>query len=165
MSKIRYRIQLGSIIILAVFAISLLFSQTANPDNPPLFALKRVQEKVYLKLKSDPVDKVDYMGSMLESRLSELQNQVNNQSYGYILPSALRYSTLAGQITDLIVVNHLTEKAEETKKQFLNHQKALDVIYVIYPKNTENVEYKYIQDDFNYLKLYLDKLEQAKQSF
>lgn len=157
------RIQLGAIIILAVFAISLLLSQKANPDMPQLFALKRVQEKAFLKLKSTPWDKVDYMSTLLETRLEELQNVVKNKSYGDVLKASLRYSTLAGQITDLIVANNLTEKVEAARNQFLSHQKILDALYVAYPKNIpDNVEWKYIQDDFNYLGLYLDKLEKVK---
>lgn len=156
------KIQLGAIIILVVLVISLILSRSASPDTPPLFLLKRLQEKVFLKTKSTPQDQVDYMSSLLKVRLSELQNQVNNKSYGYILPSALRYSTLAGQITDLIVANNLINKVTEAKNQFLNHQKVLDNIYNIYPKNTDNEEYKYIQDDYNYLGLYLDKLAKVK---
>ncbi|MBI2338024.1 hypothetical protein HYU95_02470 [Candidatus Daviesbacteria bacterium] len=158
----KYRIQLGLIIILAVIALSLLLAVNATPDMLPFFAIKRIQEKVFLKTKSTPRDRVDYMSSILESRLQELKNQVNNKSYGYILPSASRYSTLAGQIADLIVANNLADKAEDARKQFLLHRKILDEIYVIYPKNTDNMEYKYIQDDYNYLKLYLDQLEKVK---
>lgn len=156
------RAQLISIILLAVISVSLLLSVNANPDMPPLFALKRVQEKIFLKFKSNPVDKVDLMSNLLDSRLSELQNVFDHKSYDYILPAASRYSTLAGQITDLVVANHLTNKVDALKKQFLNHQKVINAIYVAYPKNTENVEYKYIADDFNYLKLYLDKLEKVR---
>lgn len=157
----KYRIQLALIIILILTIISLLGSRKANPDNI-LFPLKRAQEKVFLKLKSNPSDKVDYMSSLLESRLQELQSQVNNKSYGYILPSASRYSTLAGQITELIVANNMADKVDALKSQFERHKKVLDDLYVIYPKNTDNVEYKYIQDDYNYLILYLDKLAKFK---
>lgn len=153
------KIQLGAIIILSLLVISLLLSQRANPDADLMFTLKRVQEKAFLKTKTSPEAQVDYMSNMLESRLQELVNEVNSKNYGYVLPSASRYSTLAGQITDLIVGNNLTNKVEATRRQFLEHQKILDNLYVIYPKNTENVEYKYIQDDFNYLGLYLDKLK------
>jgi len=111
-----------------------------------------------LKLKTNPSDKVDHMSLLLDRRLEELNNQVNGKSYGYILPSASRYSTLAGQITDLIVVSNIKDKVASVTDQFKNHQKVLQKIYVIYPKNTENVEYKYTEDDINYLNLYLDKL-------
>lgn len=161
-SKIKYRIQLGTIIILAVFAISLLLSQKANPDSSALFALKRVQEKVYLKLKSNPASKVDYMSFMLDSRAQELDNIVENKSYGQVLKASLRYSTLAGQITEIIAANNLTDKVQPIKAQFLNHQKIIYATYVFYPKNLpENEEWKYILDDVNYLKLYLDQLEKV----
>lgn len=156
------RIQLGLIIILVLLAGSLLLSQSASPDSQLLFGLKRLQEKAFFKLKSTPGDKVDYMSNLLNVRLQELQSQVINKSYKYILPSATRYSALAGQITDLIIANNLTDKVGVIQAQFLTHQKILNDIYVIYPKNTENEEYKYIQDDFNYLNLYLDKLAQVK---
>lgn len=157
------RVQLILIILLVLLAGSLLLSQKANPDQQLLFGLKRVQEKAFLKLKSTPGDKVDYMSNLLNSRLQEMQNIFNNKSYGYILPSSSRYSTLAGQITDLVIANNLTDKVEGIKNQFLSHQKILDVLYVAYPKNIpDNAEWKYIQDDFNYLGLYLDKLSKTK---
>ncbi len=156
------RIQLGLIIILIIMAVSLLFSQKANPNQKLLFGLKRVQEKIFLKTKITPQAKVDYMSNLLEIRLQEIQNVVNNKSYFYLLYSSLRYSTLAGQITDLIIESKMTDKLEVVKDQFLTHQKILNDLYVAYPKNTSNLEYKYIQDDYNYLKLYLDKLAEVK---
>lgn len=162
-SKLKARIQLGAIVILLMVVITLILSGQANPDVPPLFYLKRIQEKAYLKLKPDARSKVDYMSALLDSRLQELQNVVKNKSYDFVLLSSLRYSTLVGQITDLIVANNLTDKVTAIKSQFLNHQELLDTLYIIYPKNIQdNVEWKYIQDDFNYLKLYLDKLEKVK---
>ncbi len=159
----KYRIQLWLMIFLAIFAISLLLSLRASPDMSPFFDLKRIQETVFLKFKPNLSDRVDYMRGMLDSRLNELQNVVKNKNYGYVLKASLRYSTLAGQITELIEANNLNEKVEVVRSQFLNHQKAIDALYIAYPKNIpENEEWKFIQDDFNYLKLYLDKLEKLK---
>lgn len=156
--KIETRIKLGLITVLTIFALSLLIAQKATPNYGPFFSLKRVQEKLYLSLKNNPSDRVDYMSLLLNNRLDELQRDVKSEKYGYILPSASRYSTLAGEITDLIITNNLTNKIEQTKNQFLSHQKILNDLYVIYPKNTDNLEYKYIEDDINYLDLYFDKL-------
>src|SRR5258708_5712290 len=136
------KIQVGLIIILLVFVISLLLAQKATPDFPPFFALKRVQEKMFMKVKTSPQSEVDYMRSLLNTRLEELSSQVNRRSYGYILPSALRYSTLAGQITEIISQNNLKDEVASAKEQFIAHQKVLQDLYVVYPKNTENVEYK-----------------------
>lgn len=160
--KYKARIQIGLVIFLAVVTISLFLSLNANPDMPPFFALKRVQENVFFKFKSTPAQKVDYMSNLLQTRLEELQNIVKNKSYNHILNASLRYSTLAGRITEEIIANNLTDKKEAVKNMFTAHQKLLDDLYVAYPKNTDNLEYKYIQDDFNYLGLYLDKLSQAK---
>jgi len=159
---LRTKIQLGAIFVLVVLVLSLILSQKASPDFPPLFSLKRIQEKAFLTFKSNPVEKVDYMSNLLDHRLQELQNVFNHKNYEYILPSANRYFTLAGEITDLIIANHLTDKIEPIKKQFLSHQKVLNDLYILYPKNTDNTEYKYIEDDINYLKLYLDKLQTVK---
>lgn len=158
----KIKIQLGAIVLMAVMAISLLLSQISSPDSPLLFSLKRIQENAFLNLKSNPEERVDYMRSLLNTRLEELKSQVNRESYGYILPSASRYSTLAGQITDIVIQNNMKDQVNSIKDQFIAHQKILQEIYVIYPKNTENVEYKYIEDDINYLKIYLDKLAEVK---
>jgi len=155
---IKVKTQLGLIAVLVIIALSLILAQSASPDSSLLFGLKRVQEKVYLRLKNAPSDKLDYMSLLLDRRLTELDSQVRRQSYGYILPSALRYSTLAGQIAEMIMANNMTDKVASTTNQFKEHQKVLYDVYVIYPKNTDNVEYKYIEDDINYLKIYLDKL-------
>jgi len=159
----KFRIQFGLIIFLVILAFSLLISTGSNPDMPPFFALKRIQENVFLKFKSDPRERVDYMSSLLNSRLEELGNVVKNKNYDYVLKASLRYSTLAGRITELLEANNLSDKIDSVRNQFLNHQKVLDALYVAYPKNIkDNVEWKYIQDDFNYLKLYLDKLAEIK---
>lgn len=156
--KIEARIKLGLIAALVLFALSLLMAQKATPNYGPFFSLKRIQEKVILSLKNNPSERVDYMRVLLDNRLDELSRDVRSGKYGYILPAASRYSTLAGEITDLIIANNLTDKVEPTKNQFLKHQKVLEEVYVIYPKNTDNEEYKYIEDDMNYLKIYLEKL-------
>lgn len=152
------KIQLILIFVLAFFGLSLILSQNANPDATLIFGLKRIQEKTFLSFKSEPVSRLDYMSNMLENRLEELSNSVKNKKYDYVLPAASRYSSLAGQMTDLIIANNLSDKIDPVKNQFSAHAKVLHEIYVIYPKNTENVEYKYIEDDINYLKIYLDKL-------
>lgn len=156
------KIQLGAIAVLVLIVVSLLLAQKADPDFPPFWGLKRVQEKVFFKFKSNASEQVDYMRGLLNIRLEELSNQVRRQSYNYILPSALRYSTLAGQITDTIIASNMKDQVPAVINQFKDHQKVLQDLYVIYPKNTDNWEWKYIQDDVNYLKIYLDRLKEIK---
>lgn len=156
--KTKIRVKLGLIAILLIFSVSLLLSQRISPNIIPLFALKRVQEKVFLSLKPGDSERLDYMSYLLDNRLGELKYLVYSKNYSYVLPSSLRYSTLAGQITDLILTNNLNHRAQEVENKFLKHKQFLKEIYDYYPKNTDNVEYKYIEDDINYLDLYLNKL-------
>lgn len=151
------KIQLGLILVLALFALSLFLSTKATPQSP-LFVLKRVQEKAFLSLKTDPKERLEYMRNLLDNRLSELSNVVRSKDYNFVLSSASRYSTLAGQITDLIISNNLKDQVEPIKQKFISHEKILYDLYVFYPKNHDDEEYKYIEDDINYLKIYSDKL-------
>lgn len=161
--KEKVKIQLVLIVVLTFFAMSLILAPHAGPDNSPLFALKRVQEKVFLEMQFNPESKLKYMSSILNSRLEELSSIVNNRKYDYVLTASRKYFTLAGQITEYATANNLTNQTEDIKDQFLNHQKVLDRLYVIYPKNIpENEEWKYIKDDYNYLGLYLEQLSKIK---
>ncbi len=130
----------------------------ADPSIAPLFALKRIQEKVFMKMKTTPTDRLEYMSLMLNSRLNELNSIVRGKNYDHVLYSSLRYSTLAGQMSEEVLTNNLNLRVDAVRKQFSDHLVILNDIYVFYPKNTSNLEYKYIEDDINYLKIYLDKL-------
>ncbi len=152
------KLQIAAILILAVFALSLIFSQKTNPDNKLLFALKRIQEKAFLSLKGNAGDRLDYMSSLLDTRAEELDSMVKAETYCCILNAALRYSTLAGEITEMIEANNMKDKVPAITSQFQKHKEILQKTYIIYPKNMDNFEYKYIEDDINYLDLYLDKL-------
>lgn len=158
----KIRTQLILIFVLAFFALSLILSQNANPDFTPLYGLKRVQEKAFLSLKTNPKDRVDYMSALLDARLKEFENVIKNGSYSYLWSSSIRHSTFAGQITELITANNLKDMVGPAKLQFENHKNKLNELYVAYPKNTDNVEYKYILDAINYLNAYLQKLSQVK---
>lgn len=161
--SIKTKIQLSSIMLLVLLALSILISQSADPSMPLFWGLKRVQEKAHMKLKTTPEAQIDYLSVLLDVRLGELESLVKNDNTNYILPSSLRYSTTAGQITELLMANNFGDKVESIKTQFENHKKVLQNLYEIYPKNTEDIEYKYIEDDINYLDLYLDKLNQVKR--
>lgn len=160
--KILTRLEIVLIVLLILVAFSLILTRYVNPDFPPLFNLKRLQEKVFLNTKSSPESRVEYMTFLLNIRLDEIKYVVNSKKYDYLLTSSLRYSTLAGEITELIIVNNLQSQAEPLKNQFLYHKQILHDLYDSYPKNTDNIEYKYLEDDINYLDIYLNKLSRLK---
>jgi hypothetical protein len=148
------------IIILLVLMGQLIFNDQINPGFPFLYSAKRIEEKAFLKLKVSPEAKVDYYTLLLENRIRELENLVDNGSYGQVLNSALRYSATAGEVTNLISQNGLKPQAQKTLTQLTIHQQRLQTILDKYPKDVDgNVEYKYIIDDQNYLKAYTDQLK------
>jgi hypothetical protein len=158
--NIRVKIQLGLILILIITAFLLIYSMRVSPDSP-FFGLKRVQEKTFLALKFSPEDRIEYLSFLLDIRLREFEDLISKKSYSDLWSASLRYSTFAGQITDLTEVNNLKEMVMPLKNQFEEHKMRLTILYEVYPKNTDNVEWKYLLDAINYLDSYLEKLSKA----
>jgi len=117
--KILTRAEIVLIAILALAAFSLILTRYVNPDFVPLFNLKRLQEKVFLNTKPSPESKVEYMTFLLNVRLDEIKYILSRKKYDYLLSTSLRYSTLAGETTELIIANNLKDQAEPLKNQFL----------------------------------------------
>ena len=140
-------------------AVLLLNIDHINPNWGILYKVKRLQEKTYFNLKSDPAAKADYLSQLLDKRLVELENMVDYIKYQFLLSSSLRYSTTAGELTDLIKYNNLDHKMLPLQVKFMSHKVRLQNLLDIYPKDIQgNVAYKYLIDDINYLDLYLAKL-------
>lgn len=151
------RLKISLISILFLGLVSLLLSQNATPQSQLFFGLKRIQEKKFLILKSSPLEKAKYQSQLLDRRLYDLQQLVKNKNYTYILNASLRYSTTAGELTQLIKDNKLVDLTKRTQEKFNQHLRLLENLYDSYPKDV-NGEYKFIQDDINYLKIYLTQL-------
>lgn len=143
-----------SLIVITVLII--LNVSVANPDNQPFYNFKRLYEKVQLNLKSNSEDKLNYQFKLLDKRLTELVYIVENGNSSYVLTTSLRYSTTAGQVTELIIENNLKDQAEKTKEKFEAHLLIVKDLPQKYPKDDEEI--KYIIDDANYLKIYIDLL-------
>lgn len=150
-------IKVGSVVILFCLAVALFFSNYATPDYGIIYKLKRLQENVFLKIKSSPVEKVYYESGILDDRLSELKYLVENQKIDYLLKASLRYSATAGKLTDIVKQNYVFDKIPLIQAKFKEHQEIIKGLVVLCQKN-DNTECKYIQDDFNYLKIYSDIL-------
>lgn len=155
--KLQSKDKLVLIVFLAAFAISLYLAQNANSTSP-FFSLKRLQENAFLMLKPTPRSKVDYMSHLLDVRLSEFESLIKAGGKDNMPSASIRYSTFAGQITDLIIANNLKDLVDPIKNQFEKHKAKLNELYVAFPKNTDNGEWKYILDAINYLNFNLDKL-------
>lgn len=151
------KVKMGFIVILFILAVALFLSNNATPDYGVIYKLKRLQENVFLKIRTSPVKKVDYESLILDSRLSELKYLVENQKIGYLLTSSLRYSATAGKLTDIVKQNYVFDKIPMIQAKFEEHQEIIEDLVALCQEN-DNTECKYIQDDANYLKIYSDNL-------
>jgi hypothetical protein len=154
------KIKLGLIGGLLLLIVALIFSDKALPSSPELYNLKRLQEKIFMLVKTSPQDKVNYYNLLLDKRLEEILAIIQNRDFNLILSSSLRYSTTAGLMTDLIKSNHLTDASSLVLEKFKKHQIIFKNLDDAYPKD-EGQEWKYIQDDYNYLSIYSQQLKDA----
>lgn len=150
------KIKLSLIIFLVLLIFSLFLSASATPSSI-FFPLKRLQEKIFLKLKPNAPAQVEYLSSLLDIRLEELKIMVDGKDYSTILDASLRYSATAGNITDMVLENKLVAEGNSLKNKLIDQKKTLQEILNSYPVDF-NTERKYIEDDINYLSIYIEKL-------
>lgn len=154
--NIKTKIKLGLIVFLIILIFSLFLSAKATPSSM-FFPFKRLQEKIFLKLKPNVPSQVEYLSYLLDTRLQELKSMVDSKDYSTILDASLRYSATAGNITDIILNNKLATQGQAFKNKLIDQKKELQGILNAYPVDL-NTERKYIEDDLNYLSIYIDKL-------
>lgn len=157
------QIKLAAIIILAILAILLVASNSANPGDLT-YGFKRLQEKAFLGLQFSSSQKLDYYDSLLAKRLRELQNLTNNKKTYLLYQASLRYAATAGELTDLIAANNLKDKANQFIEKFQKHQQAINNLLKNYPGDLDPTEKnsKFLTDAINYLNQYIEKLSQVK---
>jgi len=139
-------------IIFTVFI--LIISVNAQPTSG-LYPFRRVTEKIVLLTKHSPLEKSKYYRYLLDERLLEVKSTYGAKDSIHRLSSALRYSTTAGILTEIIVSNHLTEEIPVAERQFRNHIHALSHMAKTYPYS----EKKFLEDDIHYLEHYLESLK------
>lgn len=154
--NVKTKIKLGLISFLIILIFSLFLSANATPSSI-FFPLKRLQEKIFLKLKPDAPAQVEYLSFLLDTRLEELKRMVDQKDYSKILEASLRYSATAGNITDIILNNKLSDQGQSFKNKLVDQKKVLQEILNTYPVDL-NTERKYIEDNINYISIYIDKL-------
>lgn len=155
------RLKLGLIVLLIILSVILLNFNKITPDTRFLYSFKRLNENIYLSLKPSPSQRLDYLFDLLEERRNELEYVVEKGKSQYVLKSAQRYSTIAGKITELIVKNNLYDQAKIAQEKFRTHLPIIAGLITKYPKQDDEI--KFVKDDVNYLKLYLEKLQTLKK--
>ncbi|MBI2601273.1 hypothetical protein HYW42_04965 [Candidatus Daviesbacteria bacterium] len=148
-------IKVFAVIILAILALSLIFSNSADPSNQLLFGLKRFQENIFANFKQD---KLDYSNELLDKRVTELKQLANKEKSRYLWSASLRYSTTAGKITELIVAQNSKEKATIQIEIFNSDKEQINKAWQEFPRDFGNEDWKFLEDAINYLNIYTEQL-------
>src|SRR5437879_1655768 len=118
------KIILVIILIVFVFLGSLFIAPSAMPDSD-LYPLKRLEEKIVLFTKKAPSEKLSYEIKLLDIRLQELQHVVTKKNYYVYYQTSLRYSTTAGDITNLVLSLHDQSQKQKVIILFKNQQERI----------------------------------------
>jgi len=144
---------LGIILVLGIILTggTLFLAPQAHPDFPPLYKVKRLEEKVIEKTKHTPQARADYDAQLLQNRLEDIQYVTSNKEYGLFLGVSLRYGATAGTLRNFILTNRLHSKNSSTIQLFKTQQASIQKLL---SKKGDQEEWKFIQDDVNYLTIY-----------
>lgn len=132
--------------------------EKVNPDNTFPYAIKRIREKISLKFFSFSKNKkADYLESLSATRLAELKYVVDKKNMADFEVATKRYYTAAGDYSNFITKNNLGDKKEEAKRFLSSNIPLLKKLRDSFDYRT--AEWRFMQDDVNYVKLYLQNLQ------
>lgn len=150
------------------FAYTSVFSQTkisdvvvfekVNPDNPRSYRIKRLGEKLRVfSFLTNNKKRALYLATLTDKRLAELAYIVDKKDLANIETSSQRYEASVGNATELLVSKKLTNETPEFIEKLKKQQAVLDVLSTKFDYKT--AEYRFVMNDVNSVKLYLDKLD------
>lgn len=79
MGSLSYRLKLLALGGAVMGVVAVWLSQSAMPNSPELYDLRRLQEKIFLALAIDAPAKAGYWQTLLDNRLKELEYVVQNR--------------------------------------------------------------------------------------
>lgn len=118
------------------------------------YPIKRIWEKFLLIVSFPAKNKTNYEISLLETRLSELNNVVKNKELSELQQSSQRFSYHAGILVDHIISNNQDKQIIESK--FKSYIELLDQLRDKYPANSSF--WLLIQQDIDSLNILMNKL-------
>lgn len=133
--------------------------EKVNPSNGFDYGLKRFKEKLYLAILFYSKDrKIDYYNELVTKRLAELKYVVETKDMANFENATTRYFTTVGQFTDFLTNNGTTDQKSQSVKNLSSHIPVLDNLRDMFD-GQEEAEWRFIQDDVNYVKTYIDQLQ------
>ena len=143
--------------LIVLLAVEMFWSLRATPDYPVLYRIKRLEEKAYFLLLRKPEDEVNFSQGLLNLRLKELNHLVVVKEFDLLYPASLRYAAAADEAVNLVKVSGKAELITETKQLLVDQKADLHNLLKTFPAQDSDSG-KYIQDDINYLTIYLGKI-------
>lgn len=131
--------------------------EAVNPGDDPAYVFKRLREKSILLIWSISSEKkADFYEKLLTVRLSELKKIVDKKDIANIQTTSQRYSATVGEYTDFLATSKLASRKEKVKAMLQMHIPVLEKLRDSYDYSL--AEYRFIQYDIDYLKIYISKL-------
>lgn len=152
------------LITLAIFTLSLssisaqmdVPYESVNPTDGISYLLKRINEKISLFFAFSDGNKVKSYKRLTNVRLAELKFIIENKRQAYFEKSTQRYFTVAGEFVSFITSKNLKSEFIPVREQLQSQIPILTGLRNQY--SPESAEWRFVEDDINYVKGYIDKL-------
>ena len=131
--------------------------ESINPKDGYRYVFKRLGEKITMVVLSfSPDKKVDYYQKLIEVRLRELKYVVDTKDLANIQTVNQRYFSTAGQTTEYVKKNNLSQHKEKLRNLFTEHLGVLEVLKKSF--NDTTAEWRFLEHNVDYLKIYTTQL-------
>lgn len=133
--------------------------EKVNPSDGFNYGLKRFKEKLYLIFLFYSKDqKIGYYSELTARRLAELKYVVENKDMANFENATTRYFVIVGQFTEFLTKNGSAGQRSRAIKSLSPHIFVLEGLRDTF-EGQEKAEWRFIQDDINYLTIYTDRLK------
>lgn len=133
--------------------------EKVNPKDRGSYVVKRLKEKAMLALLSfSKPKKADYYNKLVSNRLAELKYVVDKKDMANFEHATTRYFTTVGQFADFLTKNGTEEQKSQVAKNLSLHIAVLEGLRGTF-EGQEKAEWRFMQDDINYVRMYTDQLQ------
>lgn len=133
--------------------------EKVNPSDGFNYGLKRFKEKLLLILPlRSAKSKAKLYEQFTKNRLAELKYVIDQKDMANFENATTRYFTTVGQFTDFLTKNGSTDQKSQAIKNLSLHIPVLEDLRDTF-EGQEKAEWRFIQDDINYTKMYIDQLK------
>lgn len=116
------------VLFISTFGASVVYAQTQPKVSADHVAnvFEKLKEKVTMFFKFSQEEKFEYLAYLSEKRLGELKYVIDSKQGNLIEETSSRYSTYLGNLTEYAISHKMTNKKEELKNLYDQHQKILE---------------------------------------